>query len=722
MSRALLLLACLLPTLPLACGRDRGPDADGDGLTDEQEALLGTDPTLADSDGDGLPDGVDPEPASGGPDLKLTSSPVYRETVTTTCVRLVAFLRDGQGAVLSRRDVRFAVPDGVQLQPSEARDDGSYRALACSGQAASFELAVSYDDPGDAWPQARATVQITFSSVLVPGVNTGSEGQAAPLAGRLRVYAMSNDLTGWPRPFEGATVAVLGADGWWPSQTTGANGYAEWVGDDLAGPVDVTVGAEGRRFTTYLGVDASELAFLLSPLDPVLPDDAARVGSIAGTVSGFAGEGGLPRFPPGALVDQFSNPDSEVPLAIVQLAVRDVPLSSMSMGSVLGKPGKEEGLPIPSNLAVCALDDSPDAACSPAYQLQDVPEGQYLIFAVAGTASHVLDGVANPYALQFHPRALAITRVQVRGGEETRADLLLNIDLSPESDDAIRVLLDQLPTDWQTGQALPNGMVMPVFDTGGEGFIWVALDGSRNRPGFENPVRVRFPAQDDPVVQELGLTLTRLAVGVAGRSTYLGGDPPGMSTAVRPGALPGDEIDYRTTATWLDVPHVTLPEPPPLATPLDTLSDEPFTGRVAWQAVTAPRPVDLYVVRFNYLTAAPRNTLVKDPGTGEVGTLGGPRSHCLWEVFVPADRTSLDLPVLPDDAAAFPVLVNRDPTPVDAPTPHRFAPDTIEVELSAYVLGSNGKPFSYDDDFAYGDVNLHCTMVSQDSVAVRTAW
>jgi hypothetical protein len=34
-------------------------DTDGDGLTDDEEALLGTDPTLADTDGDGLDDGIE---------------------------------------------------------------------------------------------------------------------------------------------------------------------------------------------------------------------------------------------------------------------------------------------------------------------------------------------------------------------------------------------------------------------------------------------------------------------------------------------------------------------------------------------------------------------------------------------------------------------------------------------------------------------------------------
>jgi len=41
-------------------------DSDNDGLTDEQERLLGTDPTLPDTDGDGVIDSKDPNPLVPG--------------------------------------------------------------------------------------------------------------------------------------------------------------------------------------------------------------------------------------------------------------------------------------------------------------------------------------------------------------------------------------------------------------------------------------------------------------------------------------------------------------------------------------------------------------------------------------------------------------------------------------------------------------------------------
>lgn len=49
-----------------------GPDADGDGLSDADEARLGTDPTLRDSDGDGKSDGVEVH--------QLKTDPLKRDT------------------------------------------------------------------------------------------------------------------------------------------------------------------------------------------------------------------------------------------------------------------------------------------------------------------------------------------------------------------------------------------------------------------------------------------------------------------------------------------------------------------------------------------------------------------------------------------------------------------------------------------------------------------
>ena len=57
-------------------------------------------------------------------------------------------------------------------------------------------------------------------------------------------------------------------------------------------------------------------------------------------------------------------------------------------------------------------------------------------------------------------------------------------------------------------QALPDGDIAQI-----------AIDGAyyprAGQPAFTGTVPVRFPDDDDPVIQELGLTLNRLAVGLA---------------------------------------------------------------------------------------------------------------------------------------------------------------------------------------------------------------
>ena len=50
-------------------------DSDGDGWTDEEEAIAGTDPTTPDTDGDGIPDPEDPNPLVPAPPAPTTPAP-----------------------------------------------------------------------------------------------------------------------------------------------------------------------------------------------------------------------------------------------------------------------------------------------------------------------------------------------------------------------------------------------------------------------------------------------------------------------------------------------------------------------------------------------------------------------------------------------------------------------------------------------------------------------
>ena len=719
----------LVAVVAFACGRDVSRDSDGDGLTDEQEQALGTDPDNPDTDGDGVPDGADPEPKGTPPTLSVTASPVFHDAQTRRCVDLVAKVTQS-GQPLLGEDVRFSASAG-DLSAVTAGKDGSYATQLCTAGHDSVEVTVQ-----DRGITKRVTIALDLE-IPQPGVNTGAQ-KDQPLLGHLEVYAVDARTVGLPdqspQPFPDAVVVVqrAGTTKW---ALTNAQGLALFEDTEMVGPVDITVGADGYRFTTYFAVNAASVSVAMARLDPVFPADQGRVGEVVGNVFGFDGSGGLEPFPTnGKLFDDSG--DYPIPVAIVQIAVKGVPLSSMSMGSVL-EPPDDWLVPVPVNMVLYRPDDTGYNANSQ-FHIRNVAEGQYLLFALTGMASHVIECLADPYALRFKPKALAIQRISVVGGQTTSQDLLLNIDLTPKEGKTVDISLgtpadNPAPVDPLTGKVLPNRLVMPVMDTGGEGFIFVSVDGAYNVPEFTDAaVRVRFPDDDDPALPQ-GLRLNRLAVGLAGRATYLGADPPGISTPVRPQQVAGGPVvDFSAPTAWLDLPRPKVPARAatgiPGAPPLDTVSDDPLSGRIEWEPVTLPAAPDLYVVRLNYMTSAPWNFFAEDannPGTVGKGSLGGPRSHGLWELFVPAGTTAINLPVFDKDVPMRPRIENpasnQDDLLLEKPLcPQHYSPDTVEIELNAYRLGASGKTYSYNQDFLYSDVNLSCAVVSQDSYLVHS--
>ncbi len=719
------LLAMVVALGALDCGRDVGPDSDKDGLTDRQEDRFGTDPHNPDTDGDGILDGQDPEPLGQGPSLTLTRGPVRPNGESQRCADLLARLRDTQGNPMPGRQVEFFADWGTLSQPVE-RAPGDFACQVCTSERVVAHVTAHYDDPTDAFLPIEASVAIAFTvegDLPQPGVNTGVYAGSGPVAGTLRVFALDADTVGMagsaPAPFEGAQVVVRAGERVFFGLTS-PDGFVEFEDEALKGPVDVTVGADGYRFISYLGVNAANLAVPMVPLDPVPGRDDARVGDIEGSVFGFFGEAmalGIEPFPnTGSILG--CDEATQIPLAIVQVALRNVPLSSISMGNILEAPDPAVTgpFPVPANLVVPYAGDT----TSWRFALRDVPEGQHLLFALGGTTRCLLQAMKDPYHLWFEPRALAVERVQVRGGEVTTQDLVFSVDLRPLPGQTVDISLGSFPVDYKTGEPLPNGLVFGVVETGGEGYLFVAVDATYQWKPPQNPVRIRFPDPGHPVLKALGLAPIYLAVGFAGREAVLGADPPGITTAIAPGVRAGDSLDFSRPEAWLPPPRLLHPRPPAgVGGPLDALSPDLFTGEASWEPVTWPRQPDFYVFRINYMTPAPRNTLVEEPNDPRKGSVGGPASHCLWEIFLPGDRSSLSLPTFPEEAPYRPLLRNPLPTDFDADAPQHYGPKTLELELNAYLLGAGGKPFDYNNDFEYFDVNLHAAGVSQDSFVVE---
>ncbi len=712
-----------------------GPDRDGDGLSDAQEALFGTDPDDPDTDGDGLLDGEDPAPwRATRRTLTLSAGPV-EDRGTFRAAPLTATLLAPDGAPLPGQAVVFSTDLGL-LDPVVDHDDGTYTTTLRYGAGGRATVSVRHEDPTRGGVAVRATTTVDFPSLFAlpqPGVNTGDFVNAGPLAGVLRIFTVVGDSAGLPDrapvPYGGAFVQVDLPEGGPLRAETDVNGLAELVDPRLAqGPVTITVGAPGARLVTLVDVDAATVCVPIEPLAPLGDPQAAAeaFGSITGHLRGFLGEGGLAPFPV-----ENNSLFGRINLAIVQTGIRNRPLSSVSAGSVLepvtvDDPDGGAALVdfIPPNMILF----NPDAPEEAVFRLVDRRPGRHLVFALAGEAENVPASIQDLYALRFEPRAMAFAWVDVRPGEETTVDLTLDVDLTSPDALKIPVTLGSLPPDPVTGEALPNALMMPVMDTGGGGFVFVDVNSAFNLPGFENPAHVSFPNPDDPRLVALGLDEEPLVVGLAGRASVGGADPPGISTAVTHRRRSVAPVDYAAAAAWPHLPVIDDPAPPPQGSPLDAVGGTLTGRRIAWHGDGGGQRPDLYVVRINAMMPAPVNPLLPEL------TIGGPRSFVRWEVYVPRTRCAgsgaagLDepeacevvLPSLPADAG-LPALAN--PAPTDAAKAageaHQgYAADVLEVEVNLYALGSE-RPFDYGADFRFADVNLNASGVSQDSHVFR---
>ena len=710
----------LLTTLLLACTPLPGHDTDGDGLSDEQEAALGTDPTRVDSDGDGLADGADPLPLTpqGAPptlELRLDALDLAPPTYSAT---LLVHVRDGDGAPIggALADLSASTDQGT-LSAITARGDGDLQLVLEHDAPVVADVLVVYDDPNDGYAAASSEARVSLlpeENLPRPGVNTPPYAGAGPCLGILTVFtvdatwALNPDFP--PSPFPDAYVQLDTPAG---QRTARSDGLGQVVFHDVQPPFDLTVSAPGCRYVTLADLDARYVSMPIYPLDPLPGADTAEpelaTGVITGRVTGFEGEHGLAPFPPAPNILEEAN------VAIVNTAMVNVPLAQLSAGSVLEQDsdGGSAVLPLPPNLAIHSA-ASPELST---YRLSDVRPGQHLIFAIAGRAKDAPAAVMDPYAMQFEALAMGMAVVEVAAGEVVEQEIALDIDLT-EADEMVEVDVDRaaIPIDPATGDTLGNLLVLPVLDTGPYGFIFSDVDGSFNTEGFQAPIRIPFPSQDE--VARFGLTLTPLVVAVAGRVARQGADPPGISVAIANDFAPGGRVSVADADRWWDLPVGLAPAPPDPLAPVDTVGGalevggDAGGGHFAWRPVTRPSAPDVVVLRLNTMTSAPHSFV-------EGYAIGGPTAHPVWEIVLPGDRTSYTLPALAADAPNQPVLWNPAPNDADDPLPpHVYGADTLEVELNAYVLGE-GKPFAYGDDFALDDLSFHCPAVSQDSWLFR---
>ena len=707
--RCLLLLLALASTL--CCeGPTIGRDTDGDGLSDEQERSFGTDPTDPDTDQDGIPDGKDDKPLLGLPRLRIEVARLPREGGETFRAEVLALLTDGAHNPLTGRAASISGQASLgDLGPFGETDGGRYTAELRSDLPGVSRVTTTYDEPGDRHPPVRITARVVFDlpeALPEPGINPFPFDDAGTVDGVLQVTAVYADSVGWADrptiPFAGAFVQVDGANGRSWRDQTGNEGYVVFRDDELRAPVTITVGAEVEheryRYLTLVDVEASYVVVPLVRLDPVPGVDDDETGAIAGVVRGFEGNDRIPPFPPNGndlLRDEFN-------VAIVQVGLRNTSLASMSIGNILEPPPARNF--VPSNM-VLQHPDSPDEN---RFLLDGLWPGRYLVFALGGRAGGLGGTMSDPYALRYTPRAMGLAEVTVEPGVEVEEEIVFALDLLPTEERTVTVRLGGFPEDPAGGQPMSTGLVLPVMDTGGYGFVFVDVDGSYNEPGFAGEVPVVFPGKQEEPVTDLGLKLYPMLVGLAGRAAVRGADPPGISTAIAVDVAPGSFIDFSRPEVWLEIPVGIEPAPPAPGSALDEVGGT-LSGRIAWRRQEKPEP-DLYAIRIGYMTSSPPNILV--PGNA----VGGPRSHTLWEIYVPSSRSDLELPDL-TDAPGFD-LSNPVPNLDDPDVPFHYGPDVVELEINAYWL-DNKKPFDYKRNFLFTDIHVHAHGVSQDSYLVR---
>lgn len=744
-SRHIWTIVCGVFVWTLGCSDEsRGVDTDGDGLSDVQESYFCTDPSLADTDGDTLLDAEDVEPCKA---LEILLHPNVAATASTK-TRATAVIQVSVQDELGRwrQDVQIAAEtDFGMLTSPVAVSLGLYEvtltadvsgaanvtfwtvdAMGQPDERAQEMLQVilkleketepdnpggdnpGEDNPGVDTPVNPGDVLIDENHVVLeqPGVNPGRYKTAGSMNGELWVMAIDGSCLDWSgetlKSYANAYVQVDLKDGTKLTGMTNAEGWIHFEDKRLTGSVTVTVGAAGARYVSWMDVDARVISAGIHSRDITRAEAATRGGVVTGVVRGFWGETGLPSLP-----KENTNVFETINIAIVQLGIRNAPLSSMNTGAILLPPNAEsataEFFEIPPNLVLSNLSKPENSR----FTIDLVKPGKYVVFALAGAGGNIMAASQNPYELRFTPMALGFKEIEVKAGQKLDIDLDLSVDLRASDNDTGSLYLGQLPDDPKTGQPLPMGLVLPMMNTG-KGYVFLDVNSSYNLSGFKNPLQTIYPKAVHQTFEMLGLNVHPMVVGLAGRKAVDGFDPPGISTLImhpeytEPGKVSTQDMNQR--AQWAELPTFVAPAPPQ-STAFDAVGGRLHPSRrIAWHG---PEDADMTVLRLNYMTPPIHNKLLNSD-------IGASQAHLLWEIYVPAPKTDIVLPDLEKTAPDYPVLVNYAPT--TANDAYQYGPNTIEIEISPYYMGP--KTFDFNTDFLIEDVNMNAWAVSQDSYLV----
>ena len=171
----------------------------------------------------------------------------------------------------------------------------------------------------------------------MPGLNPGKYKNAGPMNGELTVMAIDGRTLDWSEdtmsPYASAYVQIDFDNGESIHGYTNTSGLRHFTDERLKLPANITVGAPGARYITWMHADARYISAGIHSRDITAAEADTKGSEITGTVRGFWGETGLASFP-----RENSNVFKTINIAIVQVATRNYPLSSMNTGAILLPP------------------------------------------------------------------------------------------------------------------------------------------------------------------------------------------------------------------------------------------------------------------------------------------------------------------------------------------------------------------------------------------------